>query len=55
MTVATPEHWFYALLTLQTMQGFLGAGNYGISRMNGGFASRPSVGLAPSDRWGMRV
>lgn len=41
------EHWIFALLTLQTMQGFLGAGNYGIARMNGGFASRPCVAFAP--------
>ncbi|MCV4783404.1 hypothetical protein OFM36_28605, partial [Escherichia coli] len=27
----------------QTTSGFLGAGNYGIVRMNGGFASRPIV------------
>lgn len=40
------EHWVFALLTLQTMQGFLGAGNYGIARMNGGFASRPCVAFA---------
>ncbi len=38
-----PEAWLYALLMLQTMSGFLGAGNYGIVRMNGGFASRPIV------------
>ncbi|OAF19663.1 hypothetical protein AXW67_36270 [Bradyrhizobium neotropicale] len=55
MAIATPEHWFYALLTLQTTQGYLGAGNYGISRMNGGYASRPFVGLAPSNRLGARV
>lgn len=48
------DHWIYALVTLQTMQGFLGQGNYGISRMNGGFASRPSVGLVPGDEWGAR-
>jgi CRISPR system Cascade subunit CasA len=41
------EQWVLALLTLQTMQGFLGAGNYGIARMNGGFASRPCVAFAP--------
>jgi CRISPR system Cascade subunit CasA len=45
---ANPDDWLFALLTLQTMEGFLGAGNYGISRMNGGFASRPALGLAPS-------
>jgi CRISPR system Cascade subunit CasA len=46
-----PEHWLYVLLTLQTMGGYLGAGNYGIARMNGGFASRPAVATAPSLRW----
>ncbi|WP_439373388.1 type I-E CRISPR-associated protein Cse1/CasA [Bradyrhizobium sp. DASA03120] len=55
MAIARPEHWFYALLTLQTMQGYLGAGNYGINRMNGGYASRASVGLAPNGGLGARV
>jgi CRISPR system Cascade subunit CasA len=49
-----PEHWIYALLTLQTMEGFLGRGNYGIARMNGGFASRPAVAAAPGLRWAER-
>ena len=49
-----PEHWIYALVSLQTMQGFLGAGNYGIARMNGGFASRPAVAAAPDLRWAAR-
>ncbi len=48
------EHWAYALITLQTMQGFLGRGNYGIARMNGGFASRPEVALAPNLGTGAR-
>jgi CRISPR system Cascade subunit CasA len=43
-----PEHWVYALITLQTFQGYMGRGNYGIARMNGGFASRPSVGVVPA-------
>lgn len=50
-----PEDWMFALLSLQTQEGFLGAGNYGISRMNGGFASKPGVGVAaiglPGARW----
>lgn len=50
-----PEDWLFALLSLQTQEGFLGAGNYGISRMNGGFASKPGVGVAavgfPGARW----
>jgi CRISPR system Cascade subunit CasA len=41
------EHWILALVSLQTQEGFLGAGNYGISRMNGGFASRPGLGVEP--------
>ena len=47
MVGAGDEDWFFALLTLQTTEGFLGAGNYGISRMNGGFASRMTFGLRP--------
>ena len=43
------EDWLFALVTLQTMSGFLGAGNYGIARMNGGFSSRPCLGLVPAD------
>jgi CRISPR system Cascade subunit CasA len=41
MIAATAEEWLFALVALQTTEGFLGAGNYGIARMNGGFASRP--------------
>lgn len=48
------DQWVYALVTLQTMEGFLGRGNYGIARMNGGFASRPLVGYARSLSWGAR-
>jgi CRISPR system Cascade subunit CasA len=55
MGQAEPDDWLFALLTLQTMEGFLGAGNYGISRMNGGFASRPAVGLAPPGGPGLHV
>ena len=43
------DDWLFALINLQTMSGFLGAGNYGIARMNGGFSSRPCLGLAPAD------
>lgn len=49
------EAWLYALLLLQTTSGFLGQGNYGIVRMNGGFASRAIVAwtrsLHPSHRF----
>jgi CRISPR system Cascade subunit CasA len=46
-TDASPAVWVAALVLLQTTGGFLGAGNYGIARMNGGFATRPWVGLVP--------
>jgi len=48
MTQAEAQDWLFALVTLQTMEGFLGAGNYGISRMNGGFANRAALSLAPA-------
>lgn len=49
-----PEHWIYALVSLQTMQGFSGRDNYGVARMNGGFGNRPCVAFAPSLSWGPR-
>ena len=49
-----PEHWVYALTTLQTMQGYSGRHSYGISRMSGGYGNRPSVALACSQEWGVR-
>lgn len=54
MSRSTLEEWTYALISLQTQEGFLGAGNYGISRMNGGFASRCGVGVHPNAEWGAR-
>jgi CRISPR system Cascade subunit CasA len=50
-----PEAWLHALLAFQTLSGFLGAGNYGSVRMNGGFGSRSIISLisdpAPSPRF----
>lgn len=48
------DDWIFSLVSLQTQEGFLGAGNYGISRMNGGFASRPAIGVVPNGHWGAR-
>ena len=45
---AEAEDWVYALVSLQTCEGYGGAGNYGIARMNGGSSSRPMLGLAPA-------
>ncbi len=52
---ATINDWLFALISLQTMEGFGGAGNYGISRMNGGLGCRPAFTLTPSVRPGRHV
>ncbi len=44
-----PEDWLFALVSLQTSEGYNGAGNHGIARMNGGASSRPMLALAPLD------
>ena len=44
---ATPAAWIAALVLLQTTAGVFGNGNYGIVRMNGGYATRPFTGLVP--------
>jgi CRISPR system Cascade subunit CasA len=47
-------NWIFTLINLQTMQGFLGRGNYGIVRMNGGFANRPFLSFASSESLAFR-
>jgi CRISPR system Cascade subunit CasA len=50
-----PEHWIYALVTLQTMEGYMGRGNYGIVRgVNSGYGSKPFLGLSPELSFGAR-
>ena len=46
---AGKDDWIFALITLQGLEGFGGAGNYGISRMNGGLGNRSAFALAPSE------
>jgi len=54
-TQAETDDWIFALITLQTMEGFSGSGNYGISRMNGGLGSRAAFSLTPSTRPGAHL
>ncbi|WP_022835514.1 type I-E CRISPR-associated protein Cse1/CasA [Salisaeta longa] len=54
ITQPRPAHWIYALITLQTLEGYSGRYNYGIARMNGGLGNRPLVGLSPALEWGRR-
>jgi CRISPR system Cascade subunit CasA len=44
---AAAGDWIFALVSLQTGEGYGGAGNQGIARMNGGSSSRPMLTLAP--------
>ena len=53
-SVSEPAFWIASLVSLQTTAGFLGAGNYGVVRMNGGFATRPGIGLVPEGGPGAR-
>jgi len=45
---AMPDDWIFALVSLQTSEGYGGAGNNGIARMNGGSSSRPMLAMAPA-------
>ncbi len=47
--------WIFALISLQTMEGFGGRYNYGISRMPSGYGNRPAFSITPSDRPGRHV
>ncbi len=51
---ADVDEWVYALVSLQTLSGFYGRGNQGISRMNGGYGNRSIVELVRSHRAGVR-
>ena len=48
MARAAPEDWAFALVSLQTCEGYGGSGRHGVARMNGGSSSRPMLGLAPA-------
>lgn len=49
-----PEDWIFALVSLQTQDGYPGRSNFGIARMNSGSGSRCGVGLAPDGHCGRR-
>ena len=54
-SVSELDDWIFALVSLQTSEGFSGRGNYGISRMNGGLGCRPAFSITPSVRPGMHI
>ena len=49
MRHASPEHWLFAIVSLQTTQGYSGRDNHGIARMNAGLGSRPCVTIAHTE------
>ncbi|MDE2940258.1 MAG: hypothetical protein OXR67_15285 [Chloroflexota bacterium] len=42
------DDWIFALVTLQTMEGYQGSHNYGISRMPSGYGNRSAFTLTPT-------
>lgn len=54
MRRAGADDWLFALTSLQTQEGVMGNGKYGIARMNGGYGNRPSLGIVPSGCAGAR-
>lgn len=48
------EDWLFALVSLQTQEGYGGKFQYGISRMAGAFGSRVAVGAVPPGNFGSR-
>ena len=42
------DDWLFALISLQTMEGYAGARNYGVSRMPSGYGNRPAFSVTPS-------
>ena len=47
---AGADDWIFALVTLQTMEGYGGRSNYGISRMPSGYGNRSAFSFTPSIR-----
>jgi len=49
MLDTTLDHWLFALVALQTGEGYSGRDNWGISRMNSGAGSRLFLRIHPSE------
>ena len=52
---ASAEDWIFALVSLQTSEGWGGRTKYGIVRMNGAYSSRAMLGLAPTRERDMSI
>ena len=49
MRHAAPDDWLFALVSLQTQEGVMGRGNYGIARMNSGYGNRSYISFRPAE------
>ena len=49
MAHSHPDDWLFALVSLQTQEGVMGSGKYGIARMNGGYGSRSYLAFRPAE------
>ncbi len=52
---AAADDWLFALISMQTMNGQVGRGNYPIARMNSGDGSRTAFSVTPSVRVGAHI
>ena len=52
---AEAEDWAFSLISMQTMNGHVGVGNYPIARMNSGDGSRTAFSVTPSSRPGIHI
>ena len=55
VSLADMDDWIFALVTLQTTEGYGGARNYGVSRMPSGYGNRSAFSITPSARPGSHV
>ena len=51
-SLENPDDWVFSLVALQTMEGYGGSKNYGVSRMPSGYGNRSAFSLTPSARPG---
>ncbi len=52
---ADVDDWIFALIALQTLEGYGGSRNYGISRMPSGYGNRSAFSITPTLRLGGHV
>ena len=54
-TAPSDDHWIYALISIQTAQGYSGPYLQRISRINQAYGNRHAFSITPSTRWGRHI